>query len=214
MSGVEVISTISAVAGIIGQSIDLYERFQKDLKLSDTLEALKGPMVLLRDTLAICARNFEEKKSHIPKELLEALEEIIEGCYEKAQELENILKKTMHGEKDGWLKRYRTAVTGRFGKGRKVEDLVKALYTDLQQIVNNDLVRSATSTRLVELKESIKKLDSLPSSLPEENIPESFNSGGGAQTNYINQGYGIQNNVNGQQNHGGTQTYHYGKDQI
>jgi hypothetical protein len=54
MSGVEVIGAISAVIGILDASVKIYNSAQKDLKLSETFEAVGNRLPILLDTLQTC----------------------------------------------------------------------------------------------------------------------------------------------------------------
>jgi hypothetical protein len=66
-----------------------------------------------------------------------------------------------------WQERY-TKVVRRLGKGNKMEELLKAITADVQQVVNNDAVRSAGPEQHQQLGKIIHELQSLDSSTSDE----------------------------------------------
>lgn len=216
MSGFEIVGLITALSGIAGQSKQIFDEFRKDLNLPKTFEATMNSVAVMRDTLQACEGAFKSACESMNDDARDAMKSMIKAYEVKAKKIKTIFEDVMHGDKDGWLERYRS-VLKRFGKGNKVEELVLKMNKDHQQIVDNVLVHSATSQRsaieseMTKLKEIIEELELLPSSLPEENAHETFNSGGGPQTNNINNGNGYQNNGPGHQISGNNHTFNFGK---
>ena len=123
--------------------------------------------------------------------------------------MREIFEKVIPGEKDTWEKRY-AKVIRRLGKGNKVEELMATLTQDVQLIVNNNAVKSATREQNVELEDILKEMKSIQSSAAEEEPPAlAFHSDGGAQTNNINSGSGQQINNNA---HVGSQHIYSGEE--
>lgn len=210
MSGLEVIGGISAVIGILDAATKIYDSARKDLKLSETFEAVGRRLPMILDTLQACKSHLEPIKSSMPADTCEALEKILEACDEKAAKLRQIFEKVLPGEKDAWERRY-LKVIKRFGKGNKVEELMISITQDVQLVVNNHAVKSANPEQNVELENIIKEMKTVKPSVPEEESSGmTFNSGGGAQTNNVNTGHGQQVNNNAAV---GTQNYYSGKDQ-
>jgi N-terminal domain on NACHT_NTPase and P-loop NTPases len=183
MSGLEVIGGISAVIGIIDASIKLYDSARKDLKLSETFEAVGRRLPIILDTLQTCKNHLEPIKGSMPADVCEALEKILDDCDEKAGKLRQIFEKALPGEKDTWEKRY-LKVVQRLGKGNKVEELMVLITEDVQLIVNNHVVKSAKPEQSAELENIVKEMKSVKSSVPEEESSAmTFNSGSGQQVN-------------------------------
>jgi hypothetical protein len=209
MSGLEVISGISAVITVLDASMKIYDSARSDAEISETFEIVRHRLPVILQILQICKNKLELNKYSMPSSACEALENILESCYEKARKLREIFEKVIPGEKDTWEKRY-LKIIRRFGKGNKVEELMAVLTQDVQLIVNNDVVNCATSEQNVQLENIIKEMRSVKSSAAEEDhLALTFHSGGGAQTNNVNSGSGRQINNNG---HVGTQLFYSGEE--
>jgi hypothetical protein len=211
MSGLEVIGSISAVITLLGASIKIYDSAQNDAKLSETFEIVRSRLPVILHILQRCKDDLEPGKESMPPEVCDALEKLLDACDEKARKLREIFEKVIPGEKDSWEKRY-AKVIRRLGKGNKVEELMATLTQDVQLIVNNNGVNSATPEQNVELEHILKEMKSVKSStLEEECTAIAFHSGGGAQTNNVNSGSGQQINNNA---HVGTQNFQSGKEPL
>ena len=196
MSGLEVVGGISAVIGIVDASIKIYDSARKDLKLSETFQAVARRLPIILDTLQTCKNHLEPMRGSMPADVCEALEKILDACDEKAGKLRQIFEKVLPGGNDGWENRY-LKVVQRLGKGNKVEELMASITEDVQLIVNNRAVASAKPDQNAELEKIIHEMRSVKSSVPEEESPAmAFSSGGGAQTNNVNSGSGQQVNNN------------------
>lgn len=197
MSGVEVLGVISGVIGILDSSIKIYDSVLKDKKLPETFKIVRSRMPFILDTLQICANKLRPNEASMPPNILDALDEIVFACEEKAGKLQKIFEKvipTEEGSREQYLK-----VVQRWGKGKQVEELMEAVTKDVQLLVNHDAVRSATPEQNDQLEHIVKEMQSLRSSIAEEqHQPLRFESGGGAQTNNVNSGSGQQVNNNGQ----------------
>jgi hypothetical protein len=196
MSGVEVIGAISSVIALLDTSIKIYDSAQKDLKLSATFDVVRRRLPVLLHTLKTCEDHLTPIKDHMPEDVCEALEKILDACDANASNLRSIFEKIIPGESDTRQKRY-LKVLRRLGKGNKVEELMRSIAEDVQLIVNHDAVRSADAQQNLELENIIKEMKEIDSSVPnEDNMGMTFNSGGGAQTNNLNTGNGQQINNN------------------
>ncbi|KAI2835129.1 hypothetical protein CBS11350_10236 [Aspergillus niger] len=117
-----------------------------------------------------------------------ALEKILASCHEKARNLRDIFKNTIPGEKDMWYRRY-VKVFERLGKGNKVEELMLAITQEVQIIVNQHAVNSATPQQKTELERIVEEMRSLPSSiLGEESVATSFVAYGGTMNVHTGDG--------------------------
>lgn len=208
MSGLDVLSGISAVISIIDASLKIYNDTRKDLNLPQTFELVVLKLPIIRATLQTCKNHLVSIQDDISADVCDALEKLIDSCDDKARKLRHIFEKVMPGEHDGWRKRY-SKILQRLGKGHKVEELILSITQDVQLIVNHHAVNSAMSEQNAELENIIKEIKSVQSSASEdESSGNTFNSGGGAQTNNVNTGSGQQINNNAAVE---TQNFHSGK---
>lgn len=211
----EVIGAISGVVALIETSIKIYDRVKNDIKLSETFEVVRCRLPVILHTLETCKNNLKQRADSIPQDVCDALEEILEACYTKAKHLREILEKIESGERHTWMKRY-SKILRSLGKGNKIEELMLGLVKDVQLIVNHHAVRFANQQQKAELDDIVQQMKSFPSSVPEDESPTSFNSGGGTLINNVNRNSGGQHINN--YGHGsismsvGTQNYNSGKD--
>lgn len=206
MSGVEVVGGISAVITIIDTCIRLYNNAQKDLKLSETFQAVARRLPILSETLKTCVSHLEPRNHSLPKDVCEALEEILDHCEAKAHTLEKIYRKVITTQADGWEKRY-IKYLRHLGTGNRVEELMKSITEDIQIVVNHKAVQWDEQEHSRKLDQIIQDLQSLEPSSAEDNAPSnSFTTHGGTQNNLI--GDGQQFNY---EDMSGTQNFHYGK---
>ncbi|KAK5072319.1 hypothetical protein LTR70_010524 [Exophiala xenobiotica] len=115
MTGMEVIGGISAVIAIIA--------------------IIDGSIKVWEDNLRTCQDHFEPVQTSLSADVARGLVKTIESCRSKAEKLETIYTETVPGEDDQRYERYRKVVQ-RLGKGSKVEELMKALTEDAQNLVN------------------------------------------------------------------------------
>jgi RNA processing factor Prp31 len=206
MSGLEVIGAISAVIAILDSSIKVYDSAQKDLKLSETFNTVRSRLPVLLETLKTCASALQPVEDSLPVDVCEALETILTRCDETAGKLRQIFEKVLPGKADTRQERY-VKIVKRLGKGNKVEELMVCITEDIQLVVNHHAVKSTGPEQTRALEAIIKEMRSVQSSLPEEeDRGMTFNSEGGALTNYFVKD-------NGQQiiNHAAVNTQNFGK---
>ncbi|KAJ5300306.1 uncharacterized protein N7443_005308 [Penicillium atrosanguineum] len=192
----EVIGLVSGIITVIETSIKLYDGAQKDIKLSETFEAVRRRLPVILDTLLTCKENLAPRKELIPEDVCEALEATLYACRTKARNLEEIFEKIVPGESDTREQRY-LKILRRLGKGNKVEELMLGLAEDVQLLVNHDAVKSANREQNSQLEDTINEMRSVISGTEKLGTTMSFSSGGGAQTNYVQQGRGDQYISNG-----------------
>ncbi|KAJ5358313.1 uncharacterized protein N7496_010726, partial [Penicillium cataractarum] len=147
------------------------------------------PIIL--DTLKAYKNDLEATKNLMSEDACRALEKILKVCDDKAGKLKKeIFEGTMPGEKDKWEERY-FKVVRRLGKGNIVEDLMIAITEDVQLIINQHAVNSATPEQRRMLESIVHEMKSLPPSMPEEeSLSMSFSRGGGKMTNLVHTGSG------------------------
>ncbi|RMZ90383.1 hypothetical protein DV736_g2368, partial [Chaetothyriales sp. CBS 134916] len=204
MSGLEVIGGISAVIAIIDGSVKVWDSARKDLQFSATFETVANRLPILRDTLQTCHNYFELIQTDLPADAVQGMVKTVESCKSKAEKLGTIFNETIPGENDQWYERYRK-VARRLGKGSKVEELLKAITEDAQNLVNYHAVKSARPDLWTEFEAIIKEMQSLEPSIPgDDSGGMTFNAYGGTMYNstgsslqYINPGAGNQINYGG-----------------
>lgn len=205
MSGFEVIGAIGAVAGIIDGSIKVWSTARKDLKLGKTFETVANRLPILRDTFQTCYEHLKPLEASLPTDTAEGLSKTIQSCDSKAKKLRTIFEETIAGENDQWYEKYRKVVR-RLGKGSKVEELMKSISEDAQNLVNYHAVKSASPELCTKLEEIVTEMKSAEPSLPSDDLgSDTFNTEGGQQ--YNNTGSGTQYNS---LNTGSGDTHNYG----
>lgn len=209
MSSIEVICGISEVISLLDASIKISNSAGNDINLSETFNAVRRQLPIILYILQTCKNNLELGKYPMLSDICEALEEILDSCFEKAQKLREIFEMTIPGEKDMWKERYLTTIR-RLGRGNKVEEVMIAFANDVQLIVNHLAANFATPGQNVELENILKVMKSVKSSMAEEEHSAlTFHSSGETQT--INSGSGQQNDSNA---HGATQYFQSGKEYL
>lgn len=218
MSGLKVIGAISAVIGIIDGSVKVWDSARKDLKLSVTFETVANRLPILRDTLQTCYEHFEPIKSSLSTDSAQSLLKTIESCKSKAENLGTVFEETIPGEADQWYERYRK-VAKRLGKGSKVEELMRSITVDAQNLVNYHTVKSAKPELCNKLEEIIKEIEAVEPSLPSVDCtsqtfsafggPQNISTGSSTQYNSPNTGDGTMHNYGGVT--GNNPVFNYGK---
>ncbi|KAJ5547240.1 TPR repeat protein [Penicillium frequentans] len=198
MSEFEIIGSISAIITLLDASINIYDCARSDMKLSQTFEVVRCRLPIILRIFQSCKSYLEQCQASMPSDACEALETILDACDKKAGNLREIFEIVMTGGQETWWKRYANAIR-RLGKGNKVDELMATLARNVQLIVNNHVVNSATLEQYVEfeLEDILKDMKSIKTSITEENLRTlTFQGGGETQTNNINNGSGQQINNN------------------
>ena len=181
MSGLEVIGGISAVIGIIDACVKIWESVQKDLKFSEAFKTVARRLPILEDIFRTCKTQLEPVKNTLPADAVRSLTSTIENCKGNAKRLREIFEETIPGEDDAWQKRY-FKVVQRLGKGGKVEELMRSISEDAQNLVNYHAVKSAKPELCAQLEEIIKEMKAVEPSIPSnEGCSNVFNAYGGTQ---------------------------------
>ncbi|KAI9656423.1 MAG: hypothetical protein M1829_000414 [Trizodia sp. TS-e1964] len=109
----------------------------------------------------------KERTHTLDETAQEALEPTLESCKTKAEKLEKIFRKVIWTDDNKWLDRYKKAV-GTLGKQGRVEGLMEEILKDVQVIACEKLMGTATNAEVKEIKEAMKQMRDMPSSLPDE----------------------------------------------
>ena len=166
MSGAEaafVIGLISGVISIIEATKTVYDA-AKDAKGQP--EAFRQVAARLPLVTAILHKA-KERTQTLDETAQEALEPTLESCKTKAEKLEKIFRKVIRTDDDKWYDRYKKAV-GTLGKQGRVEGLMEGILKDIQVIACEKLMGTATDAEVKEIKEAMKQMKDMPSSLQDE----------------------------------------------
>jgi N-terminal domain on NACHT_NTPase and P-loop NTPases len=206
MSGVEVLGGISAVIAIIDGSVKVWQSARKDLNFSATFETVGNRLPILQGIFQTCHEHFKPIEKSLPTDVAQGLVKTVKDCERKAEKLRTIFQETIPGEDDKWYERYRK-VARRLGKGSKVEDLMRAITEDAQNLVNYHAVKSASPALYIKLGEIAEEMKSLAPSLPVDEADtqtfynydgmQSVSTGSSTQHNNVNQGSGTMNSFAG-----------------
>ena len=190
MSGLEVIGGLSAVITIIDVSRKLFDTAQNNLSLANIFRVVGQRLPILLATLEICKARIEAIKESMDASTCEALDKIFDSCNDRATDLQYIFDRITRGENEGWRRRYLKCLK-RPGKGKKIEQLMALLTEDVQLLVNNHVVKSATPEQNAQLQDIVEQMNSFQSTTLEQGDSGiSFNSSGGQMQNFVNQGKG------------------------
>ncbi|KAH8746434.1 hypothetical protein BGZ57DRAFT_862241 [Hyaloscypha finlandica] len=109
------------------------------------LEAFRQVAVRLPLVIEIL-RSAKERASALEEMALEALEHTLESCKAKAENLKKIFQKVIWKDDDKWYNQYKEAL----------------------MLIYERLKGTAIETQVKEIKEAIKQMNEMPSSLPDE----------------------------------------------
>jgi hypothetical protein len=166
MSGAEagfVIGLISGVISIIEAAKTVYDAAGDAKGQPEAFRQVAARLPLVVDIL----RSAEGRAPELDDTTLDAIEQTLESCKTKAENLKKIFQKTIRKDDDKWFDRYKKALST-LGKGDKVECLMEGILKDTQLLACEKLMGIATESQVKELEEGIEEMKELPSSLPEE----------------------------------------------
>jgi hypothetical protein len=166
MSGAEagfVIGLISGVISIIEAAKTVFDAAKDAKGQPEAFRQVAARLPLVIEIL----RSAKERVLALDDTAQEALEPTLESCKAKAENLNKIFQKVIRKDDDKWFDRYKKAL-GTLGKGDKVESLMEGILKDTQLLAYEKLMGIATETQAKGLKEGIKEMKEMPSSLPEE----------------------------------------------
>ncbi|KAH9203712.1 hypothetical protein DL95DRAFT_138708 [Leptodontidium sp. 2 PMI_412] len=127
-------------------------------------------------------RSAEERAQALDETALDAIEQTLESCKAKAENLKKIFQKVIRKDDDKWFDRYKKALST-LGKGDRVECLMEGILKDAQLLACEKLMGIATETQAKELQEGIKEMNKMPPSLKEETGSVTQNHHGSGNNN-------------------------------
>lgn len=194
MSGAEaafVVGLISGVISIIEATKTVYDAAKDAKGQPEAFRQVHARLVLVI-TILDRAR---ERAQMADETTLEALEPTLESCKAKAENLNKIFQKVIRKDDDKWYDRYKKALST-LGNEHKVEYLMEEILKDIQVLVCERLIGTATNAQEKEIQEAINEMNEMPSSLPDEAGSVTQNHQGSGNNN-VNTGRGAQHNGTG-----------------
>ncbi|CAG5158409.1 uncharacterized protein ALTATR162_LOCUS5064 [Alternaria atra] len=167
MSGAEALSVIGLISGVI--SIIEATKTVYDAAKDAQGQPQAFRQVAARLPLVVNILDNARKRAHALDETAqEALEPTLKSCEAKAKALQKIFQKVVRKDDDKWYDRYKKAVGGTLGNQGKVEQLMEGILKDVQVLAYEKLTGTASDAEMEEIKEAIKQMKDMPSSLQEE----------------------------------------------
>ncbi|KAJ5454417.1 uncharacterized protein N7458_005373 [Penicillium daleae] len=169
MSGAEAAFVIGLISGVI--SIGVISIVDAIKTVYDAAQDAKGQPDAFRQVAArlpLVIKILESAKARaqsLDETAQEALEPTLKSCKVKAETLQEIFHKVVRKDDDKWYDRYKKAVKGALGKQSRVEGLMEGILKDVYLLVSEKLMGTATEAEVEEIKETMKEMKDMPSSL-------------------------------------------------
>ena len=166
MSGAEatfVVGLISGVISIIEATKTVYDAAKDARGQPEAFRQVATQLPLV----TVILYKAKERTQTLDETAQEALEPTLESCKTKAEKLEKIFRKVVRTDDDKWLDRYKKAV-GTLGKQGRVEGLMEGILKDIHMITCEKLMGTATDAEVKEIKDAMKQMKDMPSSLQDE----------------------------------------------
>lgn len=204
MSGLEVLGGIAAVIATIEAIKNTYKTIQKLKGLPSAFEEVAARLPKVEDALEKVRRHAE---SHQGESATNSVQLAIQSCRPKVEKLNEIFYKIQQADEKTLGIGFRSFLV-RFGKGNRVEDLMKGILRDIEAIASDRIFETATTQDIEELRKAIdveairKAIDDL--SAVEPSVPDAdFASEAGyhqvgnnnTMRNYVSHGGGPQYNL-------------------
>ncbi|KAJ5882691.1 uncharacterized protein N7473_011125 [Penicillium subrubescens] len=107
----------------------------------------------------------KERAQVLDETAQEALEPTLGSYKAKVEALQKIFQKVVRKDDDKWYDRYKKTVVGTLGKQGSVEGLMEGILKDIHVLVCGKLIGTATDAEVQEIKEAMKQMKDMPSSL-------------------------------------------------
>ncbi|OBT83368.1 hypothetical protein VE02_08363 [Pseudogymnoascus sp. 03VT05] len=168
-----VVGLISGVISIIEATKTIYDAAKDAKGQPEAFRQVHARLILV---IGILDRA-RERAQIVDETTQEALEPILESCKAKAEKLNEIFQ-VIRKDDDKWYDRYKTTL-GTLGEEYKVECLMEEILKDIQVLVCESLMGTATDAQMREIQEAIKEMNEMPSSLQDETVGVTQNQGSG-----------------------------------
>lgn len=218
MSGAEaglVLAVISTVIAVIDATKKVYDGASSATGLPEVFREVGGRLPLVRAILGSAKQHIDD--GQVDEASCTAMKPVINACEEKAKKLKVIFQKVLPHDDASRIDRYISAAKT-FGKGGRVEVLMKGMLDDVLLLASNHGLESATAHQVDQLTKAIQEMSGIKPSIPDSEFQETTFT-----NNSFGDGHMTNNNVQGNQkfmaNYGTgkqfqaeTQTFNMGKD--
>lgn len=167
MSGAEaafVIGLISGTISIIEAIKTVYDAAKDTQGQPEAFRQVAARLPLVIKIL----RRAREMAQSLDETTQDALEPTLESCKTKAEALQKIFQKVVRKDDDKWYDRYKKTVVSTLGKKGRVEGLMEGILKDIDVLACEKLMGTATDVDVKEIKEAMKEMKDMPSSLQDE----------------------------------------------
>ena len=187
MTGAEALAVLGGSSSIITifEGIrQVYETAKNAQGLPQAFHDVAGRLPFVRDILASAKQDIED--GIVDEVSCEGVKHVVKSCEEKAQKLDEIFHKVCPTGNASYTERYYKAIKI-YGKGSKVEILMKEIMVDVQLLTCEHGMKTATKTQQEQILHAIAELSSIPPSVPQhvlgDNRAMANNYGSGTQYN-------------------------------
>ena len=181
MSGAEAFAVFEAIATII-TTIDASKKVfeaAKDTKgLPEAFREVAGRLPIVESILGSAKQNIQENE--VKNDSRKGVETIVKNCKEKAEKLHELINKVVPGEGASLMERYRKALKVP-GKGHRVEKLMQGILEDVNLLIGEKGINSASKAQQEQILKAIKEIAAVAPSVPEQETQ---------QTGFTNSNYG------------------------
>ncbi|WYZ35118.1 hypothetical protein EsH8_I_001394 [Colletotrichum jinshuiense] len=204
------LSIIASVIALLTAAEATYKGIRGIKRLPQAFQKLEKGLPLVLETLKEAKENYHPEDVGEPD--IEALKQVVKTCEQKAEGLQEILKKLEPEDPASVRDKYFTIVKAQ-GKKARVEELMKEILESVHSIACHRIMKTATTAHVERLEAAIEDLKNLQSSddeMHEAKIVQSINHGeiGSA---YYNFNKGDHNKAHYGSGHiiGGNSTVHF-----
>lgn len=175
MSGLEIVSGVSAVAGLLGQVYGIWQKVKQDQDIDEKFEETVGEIPTLQSLIEKCHEHLKKGVNKLNKNELENIALVVRTCNDQAEKLKDIFNKFVTQEGDSRKERL-VKWFGRLGKGGQVQDHIATIGRQALVLASYDIVRSSDPNLEFKLNEIVQHM-------------EAGKTAGGGTTNYISGGF-------------------------
>ena len=190
MSGAEaiaVLGVISSIVSIVDGTKKVFEAAKDTKGLPEAFREVAGRLPVVESILGSAKQNIEEKG--VNNDSRKGVENIVKACKEKAEKLQELFNKVVSGEGASRVERYCKAAKVP-GKGHKVEKLMQGILDDVNILIGEKGINSATKAQQEQILKAVNEIAAVAPSVPEQEFQQTgfTNSNSGSGTQYNAQG--------------------------
>ena len=178
MSGAEaivVLGVISSIISIVNGTKQVYDAATNAQGLPEAFREVAGRLPIVRDILGSVKQHID--KGTVNEDSYKGVKHVVEACEAKAKKLDELFQKAIPKDGASDVKRYYKAVKA-YGQGNEVKKLMKGMLEDIQLLVGERGMETATEAQQEQIVEAIVEVSALQPSVPNQ------------ETGFVNQNYG------------------------